>query len=557
MFTIYPARMIHTMNRAHPTADAIAVQGSRILGIGTVAELAGWGEHEVDDRFADKVLLPGFIEAHSHVMTGGMWRHPYVGYFDRHAADGHLWTGCTNIGDVIERLIGVEEQMEDPDETLIAWGLDPIYFDPDDRLLAHHLDEVSETRPVFVYHASGHLGTVNSALMAREEITEHTTTPGVPRYTEGPRAGRPNGELQEPAAMSLARTAFGLMRQSMGSADAKWNYGFEARNAGNTTVVDLGTSNITDDDGVAEWRSIVDDPEFPCRVMVAGSSGLGGPIDPADLAAAALRLQPTSSEKLHFGIIKIILDGSIQGFTARISWPHYYNPPEGHPGNGLWLIPPDQMADIVSGFHQAGLTVHCHCNGDEAAEVFIDAVEEAHRRHPRVDTRHTVQHCQLTTPAQYKRMAAMGMCANIFSNHMFYWGDQHREFTVGPERAEQMDACATAESLGVSFSIHSDAPVTPLGPLHVAWCAVNRLTATGRVLGESERISVDTAMRAVTIDAAYQLKLDHEIGSLEAGKFADFVVLESDPYEVDPVALKDIGVWGTVVGGVVYQSDRG
>ena len=544
------------MNRAHPTVEAVAVEGTRVLGIGTVEQLAEWagrrGEHTVDNRFADKVLMPGFIEAHSHVMTGGVWQYPYVGFFDRHGPDGKLWTGCKNIDDVVERLIEIEEQMDDASQTLLAWGLDPIYFDPDERLLAHHLDRVSETRPIFVYHASGHLATVNSALMQREEITEHTPTPGVARYE----SGAPNGELQEPAAMSLAREAFSMVRRAINSAEAKWNYGFEARNAGNTMVVDLGTSNITDDDLVDEWRTIVDNPAFPARVMVAGSSGLGGPIDPADLAAAAMRLQPTSSEKLHFGIIKIILDGSIQGFTARISWPYYFNPPDGHPGNGLWLVPPDQMADIVTTYHEAGLTVHCHCNGDEAAEVFINAVEEAQRRHPRLDTRHTVQHCQLTTPAQYRRMAAMGMCANIFSNHMFYWGDQHRDFTVGPERAEQMDATATAEAAGVSFSIHSDAPVTPLGPLHVAWCAVNRLTATGEVLGESERISVDTAMRAITIDAAYQLKLDHEVGSLEAGKLADFVVLEEDPYEVDPAALKDIGVWGTVVGGVVYQSDR-
>ena len=562
MFTIYPARTIHTMNRAHPTASAIAVRDSRILGIGPVGELAAWGEHVVDDRFADKVLLPGFIEAHSHVMTGGVWQFPYVGFFDRYGADGNLWPGCTNIDEVVERLIEIDGRMA-AGETMVAWGLDPIYFDPAERLLAHHLDRVSGTRPIFVYHASGHLATVNSALMEREGITSDTTTPGVARYESGgpgsggPGSGLPNGELQEPAAMSLARDAFTMVRIAINSAEAKWNYGYEARNAGNTTVVDLGTSNITDDDLVAQWRSIVDDPEFPCRVMVAGSSGLGGPIDPADLAAAAVKLQPTSSEKLRFGLIKIILDGSIQGFTARISWPHYYKPPEGHSGNGLWLVPPDQMADIVSMYHQAGLTVHCHCNGDEAAEVFIDAVEEAHRRHPRVDTRHTVQHCQLTTPAQYRRMANMGMCANIFSNHMFYWGDQHRDVTVGPERAEQMDACATAEAAGVSFSIHSDAPVTPLGPLHVAWCAVNRLTSTGAVLGESERISVDTALRAVTIEAAYQLKLDHDIGTLEAGKLADVVVLDDDPYEVAPETLKDVPVWGTMVGGVVFPSDRG
>jgi len=117
-----------------------------------------------------------------------------------------------------------------------------------------------------------------------------------------------------------------------------------------------------------------------------------------------------------------------------------------------------------------------------------------------------------------------------------------------------MDACATALREGVSFSIHSDTPITPMGHLHTAWCAVNRLTATGEVLGPDERIPVMDAMKAITLDAAYQLKLDHEMGSIEAGKLADFAVLEEDPLLVDPVTLKDIEVWGTVLGGVLHPA---
>jgi predicted amidohydrolase YtcJ len=116
-----------------------------------------------------------------------------------------------------------------------------------------------------------------------------------------------------------------------------------------------------------------------------------------------------------------------------------------------------------------------------------------------------------------------------------------------------MDATATAKRLGVHFAIHSDAPVTPLGPLFTAWCAVNRKTASGRTLGEQEKISVADALHAVTIGAAYTLKLDHLVGSIESGKFADFAVLEDNPYEVAPENLKDVQVWGTVVGGMPFQ----
>jgi predicted amidohydrolase YtcJ len=280
----------------------------------------------------------------------------------------------------------------------------------------------------------------------------------------------------------------------------------------------------------------------------------GGEQDPVKLSEIVNGLKKEQTDKMRFGIIKMVLDGSIQGFTARVSWPHYYKPPQGQPGNGLWLVPPDQVADILTAYHEAGLTVHAHCNGDQTAQVFIDAVETALERHPRWNHRHTVQHCQLTTPAQYRKMAELRMNANIFSNHIFYWGDQHRDITVGPERAARMDACATAQREGVRFSIHSDSPITPMGHLHTAWCAVNRLTSTGQVLGPEERIDVETALEAITINAAYQLNLDHEVGSIEAGKLADFAILEDDPLTVEPVALKDIEVWGTMVGGVVYQA---
>jgi predicted amidohydrolase YtcJ len=135
---------------------------------------------------------------------------------------------------------------------------------------------------------------------------------------------------------------------------------------------------------------------------------------------------------------------------------------------------------------------------------------------------------------------------------VYSWGDQHRALTMGPERAERMDAAASALRLGVNYSIHSDAPVTHLGPLFTAWCAVNRITSSGQVLGAGECISVSDALHAITIGAAYTLKLDGEIGSIETGKKADFTILEDDPLSVAPEALKDIPIWGTVIGGRVF-----
>ncbi len=330
--TIFKAKKVITMNPAQPTAEAVAVRGDRILAVGPIEELASWGEYTLNDDFADHVITPGFIEAHSHVMAGGMWTMPYVGFFDRRGADNVLWTGCKSIEAVVDRLTEVESAMDDPSKTLVAWGLDPIYFEGD-RMLAKHLDRVSETRPIFVHHASAHLATVNSALLRKSEITADDPTPGISLDE----SGEPDGELQEPPAMRLAADAFLMLGAAMHTDESFWNYATEARNNGATLITDLGTSQLSDPEQVARWKRATDDPAYPSRVMVALSSMMGGLDDPAKLAKLGADIKAEATSKLRYGIVKIVLDGSIQGFTARISWPHYYKPPPGHPGNGLWL----------------------------------------------------------------------------------------------------------------------------------------------------------------------------------------------------------------------------
>jgi predicted amidohydrolase YtcJ len=243
--------------------------------------------------------------------------------------------------------------------------------------------------------------------------------------------------------------------------------------------------------------------------------------------------------------VKLMADGSIQGYTGRLKWPGYLM---GHP-NGIWNTPPDRLKEQIVCLHREGVQMHIHVNGDEASEAALDAIEEAQARHPRFDHRHTLQHCQMADDSQFRRMAALGLCVNLFANHIWYFGDQHYELTMGPDRAMRLDACGSALRHGVPLAIHSDSPVTPMGPLHVAWCAVNRLTPSGRVLGENQKISVEAALRAITLGAAFTLKLDSEIGSIEAGKKADFAVLGKDPRAVPAVELKDVPVLGTVVGG--------
>ena len=540
--TIYSARKIITMNASRPTATHVAVREGRILGAGSIDELKGWGPHELDDRFADKVLMPGLVEAHAHLMAGGLWRYTYCGYFDLRDPDGRNWPGGRTLEAVIGQLSGASARQADG--PLLGWGFDPIYFG-DQRVSRHDLDRVSAARAVGVLHASGHILNVNSFVLEKAGLlrtgVEH---PGMPLGADG----LPTGELKGPDAMTAAFAIVGLDRSFL-SGDEFGVRAFAklAVRAGVTTSTDLAATLLEPE--LDSLLSITAEDDYPLR-LVPLLRLIG--MTPAQAVERSVALSSRSTERLRLGRIKVVADGSIQGFSARMRWPGYFN---GAP-NGLWYTAPETIRDCYTLALQSGVQVHTHTNGDEATELALDCLAAALKAAPTRDHRFNLQHCQLADAAQFRRMKALDMCVNLFANHHFYWGDQHYSTTVGPERAERMNACATAQRSGVPFAIHSDAPVTPLGPLFTAWCAVNRLTASGRVLGAHERISVADALQAITLGAAYTLKLDHEIGSIECGKRADFCVLDDDPTAVPPEQLKDVRVWGTVQGGRVFQAPQ-
>jgi len=536
--TIYRAKTILTMNPAQPRATHVAVRGARILGVGSAEDMAcRVGSATLDERYADCTLMPGLVEGHCHLPEGGMWQFVYVGYHERRGPDGRVWPGLRSFDAVVQRLREAERTLP-AGQSLIGWGFDPIFFGGE-RMHRGHLDAVSTARDVVIIHASMHLMNVNSAMLTRAGITQDTDIDGITRLQDG----SPSGELCEFAAMFPVMRLIGNPFRTVGLSEAGLRlFGQVARWAGVTTATDL--VNELGDEEMQRLARITAEDDWPVRIVPAASA-LTYAADPQECLARLQQGRAYNHDKLRFGMVKLIVDGSIQGFTARLRWPGYHN---GAP-NGIWVIAPQQLDALVLAYHRAGVQLHIHTNGDEATQVAIDAVQRALECHPRPDHRHTLQHCQMADAAQLRRMAALGLCVNLFANHIFYWGDAHYSQTMGPERANRMDACASAQRLGVPFAIHSDAPITPLGPLFTAWCAANRQTASGRVLGASECISVEAALHAITLGAAYTLHMDDCVGSIEVGKYADFCVLEQDPSRVAAQALRDVRVLGTVIGG--------
>jgi len=534
---VFSSKKILTMDDNHPEATHVAVRDGIIVAIGGADCAEGWGDYEIIEDFKNDVLMPGLIEAHAHVSAGGVWRFTYCGHYARVDPEGQEWSGVTTYDGLIERLKKVAAGIP-AGQPVVGWGFDPSFLEGD-RLNRHQLDTVSQDHPVVVLHSNFHVLSANSRALSDAKLLQGSNIEGVVMRSDG----LAYGELQEFAAMAPVMEHTGVSFKDLSDADALRAYAKTAQNCGVTTVADL-LSDL-DDAEVKMLEEVTGDAGFPVRYVPMMNAMTTAP---KVAAQRAISLRARSTDKLFLGGAKLFTDGAIQAFTAMVKEPGYYKGRD----QGIWNMEVSHFKEAVKELNRAGVKTHIHTNGDRASELAIEAYEEALLECPNPDLRHTLEHVQLADKSQFRRMRALGLTVNVFANHLYYFGDVHWSTSIGPDRANRMDACKDAGAVfdGL-FAIHSDAPVTPMAPLFTAWCAVTRQTQSGRILGNTQQISVKEALYAITMGAAYVLKMDDQLGSISIGKRADFVALEQDPMTVDPMALKDIKIKGTVLGGAV------
>lgn len=550
--TIYTAKKIITMDPEQPTATAVAIKDHRIYSVGTLKDMQSWmkpGTYSVNTSYANTIMTPGLIEAHAHwAMLVVFMSHPYVGYWDFPGLSGTTLPAAKSKAAVIAKLKQADRELKDPNQILFAWGYDPIYFN-NQNLTATDLDSVSTTRPIFVLNASEHIGYVNTPILTKIGYNEKTTTPGVDKGKDG----KPNGVLEEGAAMGPVLVSFFDQLFSQESFKTNlYKLADTAHRLGLTTVSELLFGGPGERDMIKSMSAAANDPQFPLRMMMYYNGMILADMEKKNTGEGVAYLQnlmTQNSNNFRFGGVKFVSDGSIQGFTARLNWPGYFN---GAP-NGLYNMNSSALQEAALPFWNAGIPIHVHMNGDEAIDASLDALEFLHNQTTRKPGIYVLEHDQMSTPEQFKRAHDLGAYANIFANHIYYWGDQHAAITLGPDRASKLDAAAEAKRQGVIFSLHTDSPVTPLGPLHSMWAAVNRTTASGRVLGASERISAEDALRAVTLNAAYLLNLQDEVGSIRVGKRADLTILARDPLTEPAKTIKNIPVIATIEDGHLFK----
>lgn len=537
--TIYYNGTILTSEDRLPTAKAVVVEDGRIRAVLTEdTEVETWkGLAAAAVDLKGKVLIPGFIDGHSH-------------FFQNTFEALQLNARLSPLGkaDSVELLIEtLKEQLQDPkyrdQKYLFAVGYDEAGY-PDHRLPTRYdLDQVTD-RPLALSHASGHNTIFNSAALEYAGITDDYIPPrdgSVGRFADGRLTGIFHENARKDVLRGGRQDEQRIFEQGIDSAVEMYV------SRGVTTAQD----GATDRKWYAYARKAAAEGRFPLDVV----SYL---LDekPEELLGTEGPRASRYQDHYRVGGYKVFLDGSPQAKTAWLSRP-YKLPPAGETERyrGYGIYTDEALTAVFKKAIEHRWQINVHTNGDEAIEQLIRVWNRAKEEvGTEEDLRPVSIHCQTVREDQLDKIAAAGMLVSFFVDHVFYWGDYHEEAVLGADRARRISPLASALERKIPFTLHQDTPVVRQDPLFAIHNAVNRRTRSGRILGEEYRISPWEALKAVTIRGAYQLFEENEKGSIAVGKRADFAILDANPLEVPPLEIKNISVLETIKDGTsIYK----
>lgn len=572
---IFTNGTIITVDTNNNIVSAVACKEGKIVAVGHRDEVMEWcGTHTKVVDLKGKTMLPGFFDPHSHIVLASL----KLAFANLNPAPMGPVANLTDLKQVL--LDHKEKKKLQNGQWLIGIGYDDTILEEKRHPTRRDLDAISSEHPILVMHISMHLLAANSIAFELAGITKETLDPegGVIRRVEGTQ--EPNGILEEQAMLLLLKAVPKPSEEELGNIIENGLHHYAAQ--GITTTQEAA---ISSPDIIETLRKLAADKRLPIDVI-------GFPFwNITDATLTNYDEDRYYRGRFRLGGVKLVLDGSIQGYTAYLSEPYHISPEyskpvdddptdwqtaenlllhidastaigEAHPEvqiKGYLGYPTfedqDEVTKLVKKFYKEGWPVLCHTNGDAATDMLVKAISEAAKEYPVKNLRTVIIHGQTIREDQLDQIKELEMVISFFPNHVYYWGDRHHDIFLGPKRAARINPLNSALNREIVFTIHHDAPVTPANILHIIWAAVNRVTTSGKVLGPNQQIPVIEAIRAVTINAAYQHFEEKMKGSIEIGKLADFVILSDNPLKVDPMKINDITVLETIKEGkTVYNS---
>ena len=543
---VYSAKLIRTMEPALPEATAVAVEDGKVLAVGSLDSLSpliATRGARIDRQFEDKVMTPGFIDPHVHpTLPAVLTQFPFLAPDDWYLPTGDF-PGATTPEGYRSALQNLVAQHDDATVPFVAFGYHALWHG---EVWRDDLNAWFGDTPVMLWHRSFHELIGNDAAWELLGVTKDDAD-AFPHgaswerghfYELGLRAVFPRmGFLFEPARyMKGMQNFLSMMHES-----------------GVTTAADMGTGIFGNP--VAEIQAVkaavASDPVGVRVLLTPIITDFITRQKSAEQALAEVREWQTMNDDQvtvgnHF---KLMIDGAIFSGLSQMGSPGYL---DGH--TGVWMVDVPTLETFAKTFWDAGFQIHAHSNGDAATARFIDLLDYLLRESPRVDHRMTLEHFAYSTEDQNRKLAALGAAVSANPYYHYILSEMYSSEWLGPDRGPQMVRLGSLEAKGVPVGLHSDSPMAPLSPLTLMWTAVARENISGEKTGQGEVMSRYGALKAITIDAAWILGLEDSIGSIRAGKAADFTVLSADPMTVPLEQLRSIEVIGTVFAGTAHRN---
>ncbi len=533
---------VYTVNPGQPWAEAVAVKGNEIVYVGDVAGAAAHvGKNTRRQDLGGRLMLPGFIDSHVHPVAGGAY------------AQALSLDTFGTVDDWVAAIADYAEQNEDA-PVLFGYGFLASTFGPvgPTRQL---IDAVVTDRPVLIMDEGFHGAWANTATLEALNITQDTPDP-VPGFSYYKRDanGDATGYLLEGTA-GMAMEQLDVITEDVvveGTAMV-----IDIMNAyGVTAAFDAG---LLDNEAMA--RSVLERLEDggDLTIRLLGSYRADGPGEAVDAVARTLEwAQTVKGERYHYRVLKIMDDGTVEGRTAAM-----FEDYQGEPGNsGETVYTEDELTAMVVGAARNDIDVHIHALGERAIHESLNAIEVAREQVPGSTSRYALCHIQVITDQDLARFAELDVIAQ--STPLWALYDTEGEQFVSEDQFNRFWRFGSLNDLGVRLTFGSDFPASGAGTLGLSPVVQIEIGHTRQNPGEpdapvqpreSERLAIGSLVRGFTIDAAYQLRMEDEIGSIEAGKKADLVVLDRNIFEIDPYSIHETKVLMTMLDGeVVYEA---